>query len=129
MSVTGFYLIIATAFFTLCANLLMRIGIDRGGGFHPTSMQAVFMDFVNLLFQPLFAIGFVTYFAAALVWFRVVASEPLSIAYPILVSSTFILVSCAASLLFGEPFTLRKALGLILIIGGIIAVSSAPANH
>ncbi|MCM8738594.1 hypothetical protein M5E06_31250 [Azospirillum sp. A1-3] len=129
MSVTGLYLIGLTAVFTLCANLLMRLGIERGGGFHPTSMQAVLLDFATLLIQPLFAIGFVTYFAAALAWFRVVASEPLSVAYPILVSATFILVSVAASLLLGEPFTLRKGVGLVFILGGIIAVSTAPASQ
>ena len=77
----------------------------------------------------MFAIGFVVYFLAALVWFRVIASEPLSVAYPVLVSITFIMVTAGAVLFFGERFTLRLCIGIALILGGIfvLALGEQPA--
>ncbi len=41
--------------------------------------------------EPRFLIGFILYFAASVVWFRVVATERLSVAYPLLVSCTLTL--------------------------------------
>jgi multidrug transporter EmrE-like cation transporter len=63
------------------------------------------------------------YFLAALIWFRVVATEPLSVAYPILVSLTFSLVTAAAVFILSEPISARKVLGLIVILTGILIIS------
>lgn len=126
MSMTGFALVLLAAAITMAANLLMRLGLERGGGFAPSDILAAVSGFLALLLQPLFALGFLAYFLAGLVWFRVIASEPLSIAYPVLVSVTFVLVSSGAMLLFGEALSLRKLAGLTLIIGGIALVSTAP---
>jgi multidrug transporter EmrE-like cation transporter len=113
----------------MAANLLMRAGIDRVGGFNPASALEAVRGFVELLLQPLFFLGFLAYFVAGLVWFRVVASAPLNVAYPILVSATFILVSGGAILIFGEPFSLRKLFGMILILAGIAIVSTPPPHN
>lgn len=128
MSIMGLGLILMAAAITMAANLLMRMGIERAGGFAPETAVAVVVDFFMLLLQPLFFLGFLAYFVAGLVWFRVIASEPLSIAYPVLVSVTFVLVSSGATVLFGEPLTARKMIGMLLIIGGIALVSTAEAG-
>ena len=78
---------------------------------------------IALFMQPLFSLGFATYFLASVIWFRVVATEPLSLAYPILVSLTFTLVTAGAVLLFSEPLSLRKVVGLAVILAGIAIVS------
>ena len=52
-----------------------------------------------------FLVGFVLYFVASVVWFRVVATERLSVAYPLLVSCTFTLVTAGAVIVFGESLT------------------------
>jgi multidrug transporter EmrE-like cation transporter len=123
MSITGVLLVSVTAGLTMAANLMMRGGIDSGGGFAPQSVVAVVIAFVRLLTQPLFVAGFVLYFLASLVWFRVLASEPLSVAYPVLVSLTFTLVTAGAVLFFQEPLSVRKVVGLAVILGGILMVS------
>jgi multidrug transporter EmrE-like cation transporter len=125
MSITGLLLIAIAAAITMAGNVLMRMGIEKAGGFAPDSALAVATGFAKLLLQPLFTAGFFLYFLAGLVWFRVIASEPLSIAYPVLVSVTFLLVSCGAVILFGEPMTARKAAGFFLIISGIVLVTQA----
>lgn len=123
MSAIGFFLVLFTAVLTMAANLMLRAGIDAAGGFTLDGLTETFHALVRLFMQPLFTLGFIIYFLGSVVWFRVVATEPLSLAYPMLVSLTFTLVTAGAVLLFGEPFSLRKAVGLAVILAGIAIVS------
>ena len=123
MSIFGLVLVVITAGLTMAANLMLRGGIDSAGGFAPQTAFGIVLAFIKLLEQPLFAFGFLLYFVASLVWLRVIASEPLSVAYPVLVSLTFTLVTGGAMLFFHELLSLRKFAGLILILGGILLVS------
>jgi multidrug transporter EmrE-like cation transporter len=123
MSATGFVLVFIAAALTMGANLMIRGGIDAAGGFAAGSVTEIAFAVFKLFLQPLFTIGFVTYFLASVVWFRVVATEQLSLAYPILVSMTFCLVTAGAVVLFHEPITWRKIAGLVVILAGILLVS------
>src|SRR5205807_9612927 len=123
MSTIGFVLVLFTACLTMAANLMLRAGIGAAGGFTLGSVTQILRGLVALFMQPLFALGFVIYFLASVVWFRVVATEPLSLAYPTLVSLTFIMVTAGAVLFFGEPFSLRKVIGLAIILLGIAIAS------
>jgi multidrug transporter EmrE-like cation transporter len=125
MSTSGFWFVLLTALLTMGANLLLRSGVDAAGGFAPNDPVAILQGLVKLFLQPRFTIGFFIYFVASVVWFRVIATEPLSIAYPILVSLTFTLVTAGAVIFFQEPVSLRKILGLGTILAGIILVSGA----
>jgi multidrug transporter EmrE-like cation transporter len=107
----------------MAANLMLRSGIDAAGGFTFGAATELLSGLVRLFLQPLFALGFVTYFAASVVWFRVVATESLSLAYPVLVSLTFALVTAGAVALFSEPLSLRKLIGLVVILAGIGIIS------
>ena len=121
MTARGLALVLISALLTVAANLLMRSGIDRAGGF-PGRLAELPPALLRLVNQPHFDIGFVLYGVAALVWFRVVASEPLSTAYPLLVSLTFIMVSLGAVYLFHEPMTWRKVIGLGVILVGVFVL-------
>ena len=94
---------VLSAALTMAANLLLRAGIDGAGGFAAGSPAEAIAALVRLFAQLRFVAGFALYFLASVVWFRVVATEPLSVAYPILVSCTFVLVTAGAVILFGEP--------------------------
>ena len=124
MSLTGILLLVLTASLTMAANLLLRAGIDAAGGFSISGVAGLIRGLVHLFLQPRFTVGFIFYGLASVVWFRVVATEPLSVAYPILVSLTFGLVTAGAVILFGEPLSLRKTLGLLTILGGIMIIST-----
>lgn len=123
MSMIGMSLVLTTAALTMAANLLLRAGIDGAGGFSITGPADALSALTRLFLQPLFSLGFLLYFLASVVWFRVVATEPLSTAYPVLVSCTFILVTGGAALVFGEVVTRRQVLGLAVILAGIALVS------
>ena len=123
MSGGGFALVLLSAAMTMGANLLLRAGIDAAGVFSPAGAFDVVSGLAKLFLQPLFSVGFVVYFLAAVVWFRVVATEPLSVAYPVLVSLTFGLVTAGAVVIFHEPISTRKVLGLAVILAGIAILS------
>jgi len=123
MSATGLVLVLVTAALTMVANLLLRIGIEAAGGFSLGGIAAVAGSLLKLFMEPKFLIGFVLYFMASVVWFRVVATEPLSVAYPLLVSCTFTLVTAGAVVVFSEPLSARQVLGLLVILAGIALVS------
>ena len=123
MSGSGYVLVLLTALMTMGANLMLRAGIDAAGGFALGGPLDIVRGVVKLFQQPLFAAGFILYFLASLVWFRVVATEPLSLAYPILVSLTFSLVTAGAVMFFHESLSVQKVIGLATIIGGIVIIS------
>ena len=123
MSMHGLLLVLLTAALTMAANLLLRAGIDGAGGFSAGSVGGAVQSLVKLFLQPRFSTGFILYFLASVVWFRVVATEPLSLAYPVLVSCTFTLVTAGAVMFFGEPLTRRQLVGLAVILAGIVLVS------
>jgi multidrug transporter EmrE-like cation transporter len=122
MPVSGWLLVFFSAGLQVAGTLLLRGGVDRAGGFGE-SLAEVPSGLLRLAVQPMFLVGFVLYGLAALVWFRVLSTQPLSLAYPFLVSLTFIFVTLGATTLFHEPMTARKLLGLAVILIGILVVS------
>lgn len=122
MSFNGFFLVFLTAGLTVAANLLLRAGVLRAGGF-ATDITNLGSSFISLVKEPFFDIGFILYGLASLVWFKVISTEPLNLAYPILVSLTFLFVTLCASFFFREVLTVRQIVGLGIIIAGIIIVS------
>jgi multidrug transporter EmrE-like cation transporter len=123
MSGNGIVLVVVAAALTMAANLFMRSGIDAAGGFAPGGPSEIPGALLTLAREPKFDLGFLSYFLASIVWFRVVATEPLSVAYPVLVALTFCLVTAGAVTFFGEALSLRKVAGLALILGGIVLAS------
>lgn len=62
----------------------------------------------------------VTCYGLALILFTLALSKlDLSLAYPTIVSGAIILVTILSVLLFGESFTLFKAIGIMLILSGV----------
>lgn len=121
MIVRGWGLVLLVTGLTVGANLLLRAGVDHAGGFSG-SFGELPEGLAHLAAQPLFDLGFILYALAALVWFRVVATEALSTAYPVLISLSFMLITLGAVALFQESFTTRKLIGLAVILFGILLV-------
>jgi multidrug transporter EmrE-like cation transporter len=123
VSTVGLLLVFVTAAMTMAANMMLRAGIDAAGGFAPTGALDLLAALMKLFLQPLFTTGFIVFFLASVIWFRVVATEPLSLAYPILVSLTFTLVTGGAVVLFNESLSIQKIAGLATILLGIVIIS------
>jgi multidrug transporter EmrE-like cation transporter len=122
MSRSGLSLVVLCAVSTVAANLLMRAGVVRSGGFGVSAIP-LWRQMLHLLTQPLFTIGFLLYGFAALVWFRVLSTENLSSSYPLLISLTFVMVTLGAAFFFQERLSVQKICGLGIILAGVIAVA------
>lgn len=122
MSSRGLAFVIVSALLTVAANLMLRAGIDKAGGFS-AHLQSFFRATIKLIAQPLFDAGVFLYAIAILLWFNVISTEPLSVAYPLLVSLTFIFVTLGAVVLFGETLSMMRFIGIIIILIGITILS------
>jgi multidrug transporter EmrE-like cation transporter len=124
MSPQGLLLIGVAGLLTAAANLMMREGVVRAGGFALT-VPTLFRDLTRLAHQPLFDVGVLMYGFASIVWFRIVSTENLNSSYPLLVSVTFISITVGATLLFKEPLSLQKIIGIGAILAGITLAATA----
>lgn len=124
MSASGFLWTIAAALITAISNILLRVGVLRAGGFG-LSAQNILGDLWRLCEQPLFLLGVLLYGVAALMWFRIISSENLATGYVVLVSVAFIAVNIGAYLVFREPMTVQKLVGIAVIITGIVLVAQS----
>lgn len=124
LTTRGMLLVAVTALLTVMANLLMRGGVLRAGGFS-LSLSELRTEVWALARQPMFVGGFILYGLSAIVWFRVLATENLSTSYPMLISLTFVLVTLDAVLFFKESVSWVKVLGIVIILCGILLVARA----
>ena len=124
MTHRGLILVLISALLTVAANLLLRQGVTAAGGFS-LSVGGLGREIVNLLRQPLFDAGMFLYGVASLVWFSVISTEDLSSIYPLLVSLTFLFVTLGAMVFFHETMSIRKLVGLLVILAGISLVAGA----
>lgn len=118
MTQRGLLLLLATSACAVAANLMLRGSFLRSGHFMlvPGRLPA---EILGLCRRPMFLGGMALYGAAAVLWFRVLSTQDLSLSYPLMVSLTFVMVTGGASFFFGEPVTGRKVLGLSVILAGI----------
>src|ERR1700745_2801612 len=118
VTLAGFLLLLVTATCMAVANLLMKNGIARAGGFVPLSPA-----WFGLLRQPAFLSGFLLTGIAAVMWFRILATQKLSVCYPLFVSLTYSLITVGAFYFLHEKISTQKLLGLVIIVAGITTVA------
>ena len=81
----------------------------------PFSMNAAFWKSVFVNWQ--FAACGICYGAGTLLWFYIIKHFPFSMAYP-MISLSYVFGMIAAVLIFHEPVSLTKWLGVLLIMAG-----------
>ena len=110
------FLVLASAGFTVTANLILKVASEREGvaPFWPLSI-------VNL--QVLLAAGA---FAMAFLFYAMLLKRvPLSLAATLL-SVQFVLVILAANVLLSEPVGTTRWFGIALVAAGLVLVGIAP---
>jgi len=117
MSARGIILVVLCAGIVVLANLALRVGLDRSGVV-PFARGIVGLpgDVLTMLLEPVFCLAVVLYGFSMLLWLRLVATEPLSLAYPMLAAVTFVSLSVVSIFLLAEPMGLCKAAGLAAIV-------------
>jgi multidrug transporter EmrE-like cation transporter len=103
------------------ANVLLKIGATRLGGLdEPNLAGRLITDYHLLAGLSLFALNVVFYVLA-------LARLNLSVAYPIMMAGGVVIVVAASVLLLHETLTIRQAIGLFLLIVGIVLVAERSA--
>lgn len=124
MSLPGLFVVILTALLVVVGNVMLRAGLKLSGVVpFSRGVTGLPMDVIQLLLQPVFLVAVVLYGFSMLLWLRVVATEPLSIAYPVLAAVTFVTLSVVSVVFLHEPMSIRKAVGLTAILVGLILVA------
>jgi len=78
----------------------------------------------KLIMNPWILSGFAAAFLAAVSWMMAMSKLQLSYAYPF-VSLTFVFVLIFSSLLFYEPVTWQKVVGLMFVVVGVCISASS----
>jgi undecaprenyl phosphate-alpha-L-ara4N flippase subunit ArnF len=113
--------IVSTILFTVYGQLILKWRISKLGFILPeTGLIDKFTALIRLLFDPFILSGFVSAFVASLFWIGAMSKFEITQAYPFM-SLAPILVFILGVWVLGEPFTIGKVIGLVLIILGIIA--------
>lgn len=106
-----------TIFLTIYAQLILKWQVVAAGTM-PEIIFAKIIYLVKLIINPWVLSGFVAAFVAALSWMMAMSKLQLSYAYPF-VSLTFVFVLIFSSLLFYEPITWQKVVGLLFVVLGV----------
>lgn len=122
MSMYGRLLVGLSALLTVASNLMLRAGVRRAGGLE-LSRTRFMGDLARLVREPLCLVGLALYAVAAVVWIRVISTENLTTSYPTLVGLTFVLITAGSIAFFHEPVSWPRALGMGLILMGVVVVS------
>ena|SRR3990167_4456877 len=113
------YVLLASAFvLNAAANILLKIGSREGldlSSYSPIAL--IFGNWQFVLGLALFAANVVFYFLA-------LRALPLSVAYPIMVVMSFIIINAYAYAALGEAITLLQVVGYALVVIGLILIVS-----
>ncbi len=114
-------LILAAVGLSSLAQLLLKRGMLAIGGFDFVAGQLAAL-LPRLALSPFIAGGIACYVASLGLWLMVLSRVEVSAAYPF-VSVGFVVVAVAGSWLFGEALGPTRALGIALIVAGVVAIS------
>ena len=119
--IAGFAYVLGSILFTVYGQIIVKWQVGKAGAL-PVSFSERIPFFLNLIFNPWILSGILAGFFALICWLAAMTKFDLSYAYPFM-SLAFVLVLVLSAILFHEPLTAAKILGVILIIAGIIVGS------
>ncbi len=118
---TGYGYVAATVALTVYGQLVTKWRVDAVAR-PPAGRGPRFRFLARLLLDRWIFSGMLAAALAGVTWFAALSVLDLSAAYPFIAAS-FALVLPLSSLLFGEPMTRQKVVGLALICGGLLVAN------
>ena len=82
----------------------------------------------NYLFDPVIFSAYLAAFVASLAWLYIVTKLPLTVAFPVYIGVTFILVLLGGWFFLSEAMTISRLISMVLILAGIVVGLTASAE-
>lgn len=80
---------------------------------------------LEIAHTPQVTLGLAFYTLSLFIWLQILTKADVSLAYPIIISLTFIIVTIGASILLGESITFFRIIGIVLIIIGVFFIAKS----
>jgi len=119
--IAGFAYVLGSVLFTVYGQIIVKWQVAKAGAL-PASLSEKVPFLLNLIFNVWVLTGILAGFLALVCWLAAMTKFELSYAYPFM-SLAFVLVLILSAILFHEPITVAKILGVLLIIAGIVVGS------
>lgn len=117
----GYLYVALTIGLTVYGQLVLKWQMNIAGPAPEIGVDK-FLFLTRLLLNPWVLSGFAAAFLASFSWMAAMTRLDLSHAYPFM-SANFVVVLLLSAMLFNEPLTPLKVLGLALIVAGIVVGS------
>lgn len=122
MRIIYFYNIICAAML-VCANVILKNLLERTKFGWSGDMRDFCTQITTLAIKPLFWVGVALFLLANILWLSVLATQKLSIAYPLQISLVFMFSTLASLLVFGEKLSSASIAGLALVVCGVVLIT------
>jgi len=116
----GLIVLCGAIFFNAMANVLIKVGMLNKVDLFD---QGLFSAMIKILTNPFAFVGITSFGIAFVLYSGVLSKLDLSIAYPIMTGSGFLLVLLASIFLFREQINIYRCIGIVCIIFGISMIS------
>ena len=104
----------------VCGHIFLKAGMNKIGVINPLLLIS---DFKKVFFTTPFVLLGISSFVASVAFYLVVLSRTyLSFAYPLMMSTGYVLIVLFSWQVFKEPFTLYKWVGMGLILIGVLLI-------
>lgn len=118
---THWLLLLLTIVLTAVANLLLKYAaVNRQ---ESVEAKGIIASLWEMFTTPSLVLGIFFLGLAVISYAIALRHINLSVAYPVMTTSVVVLVAIFSAIYFGEPVTLAKAAGTVMVISGVILLS------
>ena len=121
--IPGHFFIALTLGFTVYGQLVLKWQMSSAGPLPPGGLEKLGFLLQQVLNPWIFS-GFLAAFLASLAWMAAMTRFPLNYAYPFM-SLAFVIVMILGVLFLGELLNLRKVVGTLLVVAGLVVIARA----
>jgi len=85
--------------------------------------EPTFSRLWSYMTDPWIVLAYAAVFASSATWMFVIERYPLSLAFPLHIGLTVLVVTVASAWLFGETLSLQRIVAIVLILAGVIVAN------
>lgn len=123
MNLLIFFLIVFEVFLNVAAQLSLKVGMERIGGFSFSWNNLAPIGW-QVLTSPWIISGLMIYVVSMVVWLMVLSRAEVSLVYP-LTSLGYVFTVLVAYLFLGEHVSIIRIFGVVIIILGVFVLAKS----